>query len=58
MGRGLVLHWEATLYHMDDLPQGSCDPASMPLTFTPWKNKVEKQADLRPCVQPPQASQV
>jgi deoxyribodipyrimidine photo-lyase len=52
-GNGLVLHWEATLYHLDDLPTGSCDPDSMQLSFTPWKNKVEKQADLRPCVKAP-----
>ena len=36
----LVRTWDGTLYHRDDLPRG-CDPASMPLTFTPWKNKVE-----------------
>jgi len=42
----LLRHWDSTLHHLDDLPPGA-DPEAMPLTFTPWKNKVEKGSTVR-----------
>lgn len=49
-------HWDGTMYHRDDLPQG-CEPSAMPLTFTPWRNKVEKRAEVRAPLPPPKSLQ-
>lgn len=45
-------HWDNSLYHVDDLPLGA-EPAAMPLTFTPWRNKVEKKSTPRAPLDPP-----
>jgi len=50
----LVRHWDHTLYHLDDLP-GNSKPDAMPLAFTPWRNKVEGGATIRPPLAVPKA---
>jgi deoxyribodipyrimidine photo-lyase len=42
----LVRHWDHTLYHLDDLPRGTT-PDAMPLTFSPWRNKLEAGGEVR-----------
>lgn len=47
-GAGIVkLQSDATLYHRDDIPFAK-DLKDMPDTFTPFKEKVEKYAKVRP----------
>eukprot|EP00892_Ulva_mutabilis_P004025 jgi/Ulvmu1/1995/UM012_0157.1 len=38
--------WNATLYHVEDLPY-SADLSDMPDTFTPARKKIEAQCDVR-----------
>ena len=39
---GLERSWDYTLHHLDDLPAAAA-PRSMGLTFTPWKDIVERK---------------
>lgn len=49
--------WVHTLYHVDDLPYGK-GLSDMPDTFTPFKNDVEKQCEVRPLHAAPQQGEL
>lgn len=49
-GRKMKFFWQATLYHVDDLPM---DIENLPDVFTQFRNKVEKFAKIRPVFKTP-----
>lgn len=51
-GGKLELHWGSTLFHKDDLPFAE-DLGNMPDVFTPFKQKCEDRAEVRPCFPAP-----
>ena len=55
-GGELELFWGQTLYHYDDLPFDQV--ADLPNVFTPFRNKVEKRASVRPLVPAPGPGQL
>lgn len=50
----LELFWGSTLYHIDDVPFEP-DMSTMPSVFTPFRQKVEDRAQVRPCLDTPVA---
>jgi len=46
--------WGHTLHHIEDIPYKP-DLQDFPDGFTPFRNKVEKQCEPRPCLPPPAA---
>lgn len=57
-GRGrLRTVWNATLYHIEDLPYSE-DLSDMPDTFTPARKKIEAQCDIRAEARSPQAGEL
>ena len=55
-GGELELFWGQTLYHYDDLPFDQV--ADLPNVFTPFRNKIEKRASVRPLVPAPGPGQL
>lgn len=50
-------HWMSTVYHIDDLPfRGGLE--RMPDMFTPFKEKVEREATTRPMARTPAAGKL
>merc|ERR1711871_564834 len=39
--------WGSTMYHLDDLPYNN--PSNLPGSFTPFKEKCERNISVRPC---------
>ncbi|PWK26262.1 deoxyribodipyrimidine photo-lyase (single-stranded DNA-specific) [Arcicella aurantiaca] len=49
-GRKIKFFWQSTLYHIDDLPM---DVENLPDIFTQFRNKVERNAKIRPVFKTP-----
>lgn len=49
--------WNATLYHIEDLPYAD-DLSDMPDTFTPTRKKIEMTCDIRAEARAPQAGEL
>jgi deoxyribodipyrimidine photo-lyase len=50
-GAGTRRFWTHTLHHINDFPT---EPSRMQDTFTPWKNEIEANAEVRDTVETPE----